>query len=244
MTQMSARVVELFNQIHIQIDEKNYFGQRTIGDVFLKAVYKYWGKYIKNYVNYNYFAYCFNRTYFWKNLLKNLLFFDRYDFLVKDKILDVGSGAAIASVAIGNLIYEKENRKLKISLIDKSKKQLCIAKKFLEDMPVELISSKVNSFEFTQQVYDELVIFSYFVCEQKKTFIKELFLNRNKLRGGFVIIDYRENIEFIASYFKEYGDKNLKTVHMKYEIPENLESCIGEKIIKIYGCYYRKKSNN
>lgn len=240
MSLINKNVITLFCNVKQSLDADNNFGKKKFRDYFIKALYKNSGKHIKAYMNYNCFALCFNRIYFWKNFLKNLLFFDRYYFLIKDTVLDVGCGAAPASIAIASLAFQKQSRKLNISLIDKSEKQLFIARHFLVRIPVEVKSYKAGCFVFEPKLYDELVVFSYFVCEQKKEFINQLFQHRKNFRNGFVVIDYRDNIELINSYFKKNGDGNIKTVFLKYKLPPVLEHCIGEKAIKVYGCYYKK----
>ena len=93
--------------------------------------------------------------------------------------------------------------------------------------------------EIKNKKYAQLVVFSYFFCEQKKDFLMLLFNNRDKFSGGFVVLDYKENIAVIKKYFTDHGDYNIESVNMNYKIPDSLFEFIHEKEVNVYGCYYR-----
>jgi len=181
----------------------------------------------------------FNFTFFLKNFLKNLLFFEEYYDLVGDSILDVGCGAAPVSIAISSLAIIKKSGKVSIDLVDKSKNQLDIANEFFRAISIEANSYVEDSFEIEQEKYEQLVVFSYFFCEQRKKFLESLFNNRNRFTGGFVIIDYKENIVMIKKYFEENGDDGIISTFLNYNLPENLSEVIREKEVSVYGCYYK-----
>ena len=217
--------------------------KKRCGDYLIKFKYKIWGKHIKNNKK-EYNALIFNRVYFWKNFLKNLLFFDKHFFLINEKVLDVGCGAASASIAIACLVSYKNEKRINISLIDKSKRQLSIAQTFINVLSYKIESLQEGVFKFGKESYKELVVFSYFFCEQYQEFLKLLYDNRKKFTYGFVIIDYQENIELIKNYFYISGDKNIKVSYSSYSLPKVLKDIIHEKEVNVYGCYYQPQSKS
>ena len=232
--------LKTYNTLNINFPFKS---GKTWQDYFLKIKYKICGKYIKmSKKEYN--ALYFNRIYFWKNYLKNLLFFDKHLYLVKDSVLDVGCGAASASIAIAGLVFYNRNERISISLIDKSKSQLSFAQTFISCMSYKIENMQESFFDFKKECYKELVIFSYFFCEQYREFLKLLYNNREKFTCGFVIIDYKENIELIKNYFDINGDGNIDVTYLNYPLPKVLKKIIHEKEVNVYGCYYQPQSKS
>ena len=87
--------------------------------------------------------------------------------------------------------------------------------------------------------FNELVVFSYFFCEQKRDFIKKLFINRRKFIKGFVVIDYKYNIMKIKQYFYDNGDKDIESVFLDFLVPPILFEFIHDREISVNGCFYR-----
>lgn len=241
---IDQNVVVAFCKTQELIGKKRGLNKKKIRDYLFRRIYQKWGIYIKNCINYNFFAFCFNRTYFWKNYLKNLLFFNENNFLLGKNILDVGCGAAPASIAVISLLTMAEKKQINVNLVDKSKRQIYIAKKLLNEMCINIESCKTCYFQFDTEVFNELVIFSYFICEQKENFIELLFINREKFPYGFVVIDYYENIKRIKKYFDEHNEKNIKVTIIKNRLTKEIMDYIGEDKVEVYGCYYQGKSKS
>lgn len=234
-------IISIFMEVKDMLENSGFFlKEKKITVYFLKIFYKMWGKHIKNrIIDYNTFAIEFNTSYFWKNFLKGLLFFNTNYNYIGNSILDVGCGAAPASIAVASLVTAREKRKISFYLIDKSKRQLDIAKTFLNILAVDTYEYVEDTFEIKCKKYSQMVIFSYFICEQKKDFLKTLFDNRDKFSGGFVVLDYKENITAIKKYFTGHGDYNIKSVYLNYKLPNSLFEIIHEKEVNVYGCCYR-----
>lgn len=237
-------IIRIFEDIKKKLYQSNFFkdGQSVI-DYLIKIIYKYFGKYIKNSMDYNLLATTFNRNYFWKNLLKCLLFFDyiyESDGAIEEEILDVGCGGAPASIAISFLRSTKAEKKTKVKIIDKSKRQIDIAMCFLEILSIDINSYTNDLFMLEDRKYNELVVFSYFICEQNRKFVELLYDNRINFLKGFVVIDYRRTIEGIRKYFDNDGeDSTLEVINLQYILPNSLIKTIHEKEVNIYGCIYR-----
>lgn len=234
-------IISIFFKVKDMLENSNIFlKEKKITVYFLKLFYKMYGKHIKNnIIDYNTFATEFNTSYFWKNFLKGLLFFNINYSCIGNSILDVGCGAASASIAVASLVTAREKRKISFYLIDKSKRQLDIAKTFLNNLAVDTYEYVEGTFEIKCNRYSQLVIFSYFFCEQKKDFLKLLYDNRDKFAGGFVVLDYKENIAGIKKYFTDHGDNKIESVSLNYKVPESLFEFIHEKEVNVYGCCYK-----
>lgn len=234
-------IINLFGEIKRNIEDYQIFKEKKIvGDFLLKKYYKIFGKYIKGQVtNYNHIAPYFNRTYFWKNLLKNIIFFNEYFELVEDGIVDVGCGAAPASIAILSLTRVKGKKESSLYLIDKSTRQLEIAKDLLKIISPQLEIYQEKKFCIREHKYDKLVVFSYFFCEQGKDFLEMLYKNRKNFSKGFVVIDYKSNVIKIKDYFDKNNDNNVECVFLSQIIPENMLNNVYAEEVKVYGCIYR-----
>lgn len=234
-------VVHMFMEVTRELSDYYVFKKRKkVSDYLLKIIYKVWGEHIKsNVIDYNYVAIAFNKVYFWKNLLKNMIFFDRYYYLIGENVLDVGCGAAPASVAIANVVRCRKGKNISFHLLERSKNQLFIAKDVACIMNIEIKSYMKSYFDIGREKFKELVVFSYFICEQKHDFIKKLFDNRRNFIKGFVVIDYKYNILKIKKYFNDNGDNDIESVFLKFLVPETLSEFIHDKEINVYGCFYR-----
>lgn len=241
MSEIKESVLETFIGIKKELDSNNIFKEnKKITEYLLRAIYKRWGQsLINDKLNYNFIALSFNKVYFWKNLLKSIVFFDLYFELIDDSILDVGCGAAPVSIAIASLAKNRKRGNISIFLIDKSKNQLSIAKDFTQAMSIEIESFTEGFFDIKHEKYSQLVIFSYFFCEQKKDFLKILFNNRKKFSKGFVVIDHKNNIIILEEYFKNNGDYNIESISVNYSIPDKLVDYVYDKEVNVYGCFYR-----
>lgn len=242
MDNINEAIVHMFIEIKKKLDDYYIFKEkRNFSNCLLKIIYKIWGKYIKsNKFNYNHIASSFNKVYFWKNLLKSMIFFDKYYDLIGEGILDVGCGAAPVSIAIASLVqYREGENNISINLIDRSKNQLSIAKDLAEIMSIRIELYTEANFDIKYKKYSELVIFSYFFCEQEKHFLKILFNNREKFSKGFVVIDYQKNIMKIKKYFKDNGDDGIVSIVLNYLVPEIISEFIHDKEVNVYACFYR-----
>jgi hypothetical protein len=234
-------IVSIFCEVKNILENSDFFVKKNKITVYLlRTFYKLWGRHIKNYnIDYNIFASEFNKNYFWKNFLKSLLFFNKNYNWIGNSILDIGCGAAPVSIAVASLVKAREKKKILLYLVDKSERQLDIARTFLNILEIDAYEYVEGIFEIKNKKYAQLVVFSYFFCEQKKDFLMLLFNNRDKFSGGFVVLDYKENIAVIKKYFTDHGDYNIESVNMNYKIPDSLFEFIHEKEVNVYGCYYR-----
>ena len=241
MADIKESIVCIFNEIKNELEDYYIFKEKMkVNDYLLKKFYKMWGKHIKaSKFDYNSIALTFNKVYFWKNLLKSLIFFDIFYDLIGNSILDVGCGAAPASIAIAKLMKNRKREKLSFTLIDKSKNQISIAIDITQIMSIKVKSYIEDFFEMPYERYSELVIFSYFFCEQKSDFLEILFNNREKFSGGFVFIDYNDNIVKIEKYFRENGDNRIESVSLNYSVPSILSELIYDTEVNVHGCFYR-----
>lgn len=241
MAEIKNSIICIFNEIKNELKDYYIFKEKMkINDYLLKIFYEICGKYMKaSKLDYNPIALSFNKVYFWKNLLKSLIFFDIFFDLIGNSILDVGCGAAPASIAIAKLMKNRKERNLSFTLIDKSKNQLSIAKDITKIMSVKVKSYTEDFFEIPCEKSSELVIFSYFFCEQRKDFLKILFDNREKFSGGFVFIDYNDNIVKIEKYFRENGDNRIESISLNCSVPKVISELIYDTEVNVYGCFYR-----
>ena len=216
---------------------------RTKYKKIVKFAYKKFGKHIKKFINYNHFALEFNQEFFFKNYLKNLYFYDHLynlGYRPNSNILDVGCGAAPASIALYQLasIYKESTDLPQIHLIDKSYRQLDLARLMGRTASIPLKSARKEVFIFRETLYNEMLVFSYFVSEQERSFIKTLYSNRNSLKYGFAVIDYKYIVDRIKKTFDENGDHGIHVFYLHINLPTEFSNFLNENEIHIYGCYY------
>lgn len=240
MDRLSAETKSAFMEVRNVLQCSEIFRKDDrIHDGILWIKYKTLGKHLKRIADYDRSAASFGRVYFWKNFLKCLVFFsDNYHLLGKH-IYDIGCGAAPASIAIVQLVSHKEKRKIAVSLIDKSPVQLKIAKSFMESLSFSIDSSKKEPFDWGYIRDDGIAVFSYFVCEQSESFIEDLYENKERFKSGFVIIDYKKNIEQIDRFFRLHNDSHIRVKNYNVILPTEIANIIGEKEVHVYGCYYK-----
>lgn len=243
---MKEKLVVLFQNMACLLSENKKWTVKSSFNHLVKISYKYCGMCIKNFFSYDFFALSFNQEFFLKNFLKNLLLFDFLrdsgcDFA--EDILDVGCGAAPAGVALSLLTFETRSPEnhLHINLLDKSYRQLELAKALCKELSIDVSSYQKSAFHFGEQQYDKLVLFSYFVCEQERSFIKLLYEHRNLFKCGFIILDYKYIIERIRKTFERHEDAGIHIVCLRVPLPEGVSDILQEKEVKIYGCYFDGK---
>lgn len=241
MAEVKKNIIWTFNEIKNELDNYYIFKEKMrINDFILKKIYEFLGKYIKaSKVDYNSIALTFNKVYFWKNLLKSLIFFDAFYDMIGNSVIDVGCGAAPVSIAIAKLMENRRKKDLSFTLIDKSKNQLSIAKDITQILSINVEAYIEDFFDISYEKYSGLVIFSYFFCEQESDFLKRLFDNRDKFSEGFVFIDYEDNIAKIEKYFCENGDNRVHKVSLKYSVSPMLSELIYDTEVNVHGCFYR-----
>lgn len=249
---MEKHLIAIFESVKNSLFGQPKWTGRSIINGIIRFSYKRFGKFIKRYINYNFFALAFNQEFFLKNFLKNILFINCLYTLkhylniriidVEHGIVDVGCGAAPASIAMFKFFAETLGFKVKVNLVDKSYKQLELARDFCVATHVDIQSFRREVFHCGAVSHNELVLFSYFICEQERSFIRNLFLNRKRFKNGFVVIDYKYVIERIKKYFDRHGDKNIHTIYLCSELPSSISEIISERELYVYGCYYEIKS--
>lgn len=225
---------------------KNELINRTCVNTPINFIYKRFGRYINRYLDYNFLAKAFNQEFFFKNFLKNLLFFDHLnglEHIYKSGLVDIGCGAAPASIAFYMLYQQKFGSKNipKIRLVDKSYRQLELARHFCKKLGVSIQKSNKEVFHVNEKTVDEVAHFSYFICEQERQFIKELYLHRNNLKNGFSVIDYKYVVDRIKNMFEKNGDYGVRVYNLRVQLPPKVRELLNEREIIIYGCYYENK---
>lgn len=229
--------IEFFN-VREKLHEHSIFMEKNDSyDFLLKYKYKLFGKYLSKTTNYDFCSKSFNKSFFFKNLLKCMLFFQHFQDLKTNQIFDIGCGAATASIAFSIMIKDK----VQVNLIDKSDTQLKLALEFLEMLDIPLNTCQKIDFKPQNIIYNGLAVFSYFLCEQDSNkFIEDLYYNRNNFRNGFVIIDYENNIKKIYKYFKLIEDKTkLHIINETYMLSKGLSNILNDNEVKIYGFLYK-----
>ena len=243
---MKEELVNIFIKVAHMLKNNSQITKRSRYATLIKGAYKCLGKHIKKYINYDIFALQFNQGFYCKNFLKNLIFLDYiYDngYVFANSVMDIGCGAAPASTALNMLIREKygKNINLQVDLLDKSFRQLELAKGICSGLSIDINSYQKITFRLDGHQYNSLAMFSYFVCEQEKSFIKSLYKYRNCFKSGFIIVDYKYVIERIKKTFDRYGDNRIHVVSLHITLPPNISDVLQEKDINVYGCYFENR---
>ena len=243
---MKAELVTLFQSVTYALSRNKKWNRKSLLNFFVRIIYKRLGVYIKKPFSYNFFALSFNQEFFLKNFLKNLLllnFLDGTEYCISQNIIDVGSGAAPASIALSMLTITKcgKDAHLHIELIDKSYRQLELAKELCRELSINVISCRNEEFLLNGQQYNSLVVFSYFICEQDRSFIKLLYQHKDCFKNGFIILDYKYVVERVKKVFEQHGDSCIRTVCLRTSLPESIASVLHEKEVNVYGCYFENK---
>lgn len=241
---LSDNTIAIYTKVEKALVDDITFSNKSLSKNIVKVIYKKFGKYIKKRLNYDLFATGFNQAFFYKNLLKCLVVTEYFVFngpASCDVILDAGSGAAPASIA-----YSELRKRIapgcgavNVRLVDKSQKQLLIAKRLLAHLDIPVQSCINDSFRIDDVAPNEIVVFSYFICEQGRSFATKLFKNRERFKGGFLIIDYQYVIERVKKAFSQFGKMQVQFLSAQIEIPENLRKTFGEDRLVVHGCYFK-----
>jgi SAM-dependent methyltransferase len=205
-----------------------------------KLLIKYTGKYHINVINYDKNYLTFNKNYFIKNLYKSMIsmfYLQENNLLNTVDILDIGCGAGPAS--LGYLLVKSLNstdyRDLNITIVDTSVGQLDLAFKILDCLKIKNINSIRKKFIISDQILDELVLFSYFICEQDSKYINILSNHVKNFKKGFICIDYEKNIRKLERLLKhkyEFTSWNLKV-----KVEKDILNLLQEEYIYVHGCY-------
>lgn len=241
---MKENLLTLFqNMVALLLGNEKWI-VKSAWDPLIEIIFKHLGIFIKNFTNYDFFSASFNRKFFLKNFLKNLILLDflrdsGYNFA--DNILDVGCGAAPASIALSMLVSENCKREgyLRINLLDKSHQQLELATALFKGLSIEINSCQKGKFHFSGHRYNQLVLFSYFICEQKRSFIKLLYKYRDLFKYGCIILDYKYVIDHIKRTFEQHGDYRVQVISLNIPLRGSVSDILQEKEVKIYGCYFK-----
>lgn len=235
-------LVQIFKQVSTVFD-KNMSGF-TIGPA-INAIYKIAGRHIKSELNYDFVAKSFNQAFFLLNFLKNLIFLDvaldrGFDF--STGIVDIGCGSAPASIAAHSLFLKRGFKRPYFTLVDKSQRQIQMAQTICKATKVDIKSYTIEPFMFQNVPYNDTAIFSYFVCEQDKDFIDELYQQQNQFNHGFVIVDYDYVVNHIVNVFSQMEERKIQPISLSCTLPAEIASTLHRDEVTVYGCIYAKKS--
>ena len=220
---------------------KKCFPRQSLANVLIRMLYKRQGIHIKQLLNYDLIALLFNQEYFMKNYTKNLLLLtliQEAGYDLKGNLLDVGCGATPGGIAFSHYLKLIGQEPPNIMLLDKSKNQLRLAKRFCVQNDVNITRILRRSFSFKQKQYDSLVLFSYFICEQDYSFITKLLRNRESFKNGFIVLDYQKTIEKIEHVSHCFDNCSIQHFCCKYVLPLSLRNILKEKELLVSGCYY------
>lgn len=181
----------------------------------------------------------FNKVFFWKNLLKCMLFFGLHPELAGCRIYDIGCGAGPASIAVTQMRRDAGLMDVSITLVDRSSRQLILAEELMDVMGAQAVSLERDFSRWKMKRTRGLAVFSYSFCEQPDSFLKVLFKNRRQLSKGFAVIDYEENVHKIAEYFEARGDFGVCVESITAELDETMAEIIGNAEVTVHACYYR-----
>ena len=243
------RVDAIVNKVFINSWERlttssTFLWKLKARDFILKYVYRAFGRHINHKWNYDFCADSFNRSYYWKNYLKSMIFINNIldsDLKQCMEIIDIGCGAAPASAAFGTLFRERKQVEIKVNLIDKSVRQIKLAQQFLTILQIDINSINTEVFQLNGKTFEHIVLFSFFICEQNNQFIEELFLQRECFKAGFIVIDYNLTIKLLQDMFAKNGDKRLKVKQYKYLLNAQTRSVLNEEKdeeIWVNGCIF------
>lgn len=243
---MKAELVTLFQNVTHALQRIINWNDKSFFNSFVRILYKRFGAYIKKPLNYNFFALSFNQEFFLKNFLKNLLLFDYLNdagYGIAQSVIDVGCGAAPASIALSVLSAAKcgKNAHLHIELIDKSHRQLELAVELCRVLSIDIVSCQNKEFFLNESQYNSLVVFSYFVCEQDQSFIKSLYQHRDRFKKGFIILDYKHIVESVEKIFEQNGDNRIHTICLQTPLPRSIINVLDEKEVTVHGCYFKNE---
>lgn len=220
--------------------------RRKKKNLLIRSLYKKCGRYIKRFLNYNLFAEAFNQEFFLKNYLKALLFFytlHEFGYDLGTDVFDVGCGASPGGIAFSQIQQHFGCGVSRIMLLDKSIIQLNLAKKYCTLNSVKINKSIKQMFRFMETDYESMVFFSYFICEQNRRFIKNLYKNKMMFTHGFAVVDYQQNIKRIERIFQNNGCHRIRAIYRRYLLPESLYLIFHEKELFVSGCYLEPLNN-
>ena len=229
-------ILAVFN--HYQVSTK-----KTWVNAAIRILYRRFGKSISKNWNYDFFADTFNQEFFLKNFLKNLFLLDfmfKSGHIFKSDIIDVGCGAAPASIAYYKFLQTIYQNTFvpHVELIDKSYRQLQIAQYFCKIIPIEIRSTHRSEFQFDTDFGNSMVIFSYFICEQERGFIKSLYNYKRNFKHGFFVVDYEYIVDRIKNIFESNGDKGIHLANFHVNLPCSMSDRTNNGEIYVCGCYY------
>lgn len=222
------------------------FPRRNLANILIRKLYKRHGIHIKQLLNYDLIALVFNQEYFIKNYTKNLLLLtliQEAGYDLKGDLFDVGCGATPGGIAFSHYLKLLGQASPNIMLLDKSKSQLKLAKRFCSQNNVKIKKIFRHPFSFTQKQYDSLVLFSYFICEQDHSFITKLLYNREIFKNGFIVLDYQKTIEKIEHVSHYYDNCSIQHFYYRFVLPLSLRNILREKELLVSGCYYKPADN-
>lgn len=236
------QLIPIVLQTHDRL--QNCFSNRKTINIFIHFLYKSYGRYIKRFLNYDAIAEPFNQEFFFKNYVKALLLFytlHGFGFDLVGDFFDVGSGASPGGIAYSQIRQDLGYETTGIKLLDKSKMQLKLANKYCIKNEIHIAQIQKQTFQIKEMDFESLVFFSYFVCEQSRGFIKDLYRYRELFKYGFAVVDYRQNIERIERVFQKNGCYRICPVYRCFNLPEPVQKVIQEKEIIVNGCFYEPR---
>lgn len=231
-------LTQIFEQVRNAVEEnKSGFTMSPA----INIIYKVAGRHIKSELNYDLIAKSFNHAFFLLNFLKNFIFLDvvlDHGFVCDSDILDIGCGSAPASIATHKLFLERGLKQRRFTLIDKSQRQINMAKMLCKTMGIDVKSYSIDPFNFQDGPYNDTAFLSYFICEQSKDFIDKLYQQQDQFKHGFVVIDYDYVVDHIVNTFSPKRGHSIQAIGISATLPKELANCLRRDEVTIYGCFY------
>jgi len=182
----------------------------------------------------------FNKAYFYRNLLKNLLGIDylKGNFET-NQFIDLGCGVGTASVALSSIAFDETNDDKKITLVDQSDLQIRLAKCTISKLlRSDIEHSYSNEYQSVVKNHiDPVTVLSYSLCELYSSAKDKWFLAEST--DKLFIIDYRRTIlRFLNENRSRFN--RIEFLSQTYELDKALSKIIGQERIKLNAAFARK----
>lgn len=205
-----------------------------IGASIIQKWIQYFGKRKCANIDYDLYGRLFNQAFFLKNLYKNVFnihIASRHEaFTEVNKVVDIGSGAGVASLA-WYLVFESLH--LKAILIDRSETQLQLARAILRSFGIENLEFHHKILP-SKRLSGGFRLISYWLCEQDLDRFDDHQLF-NLLGENALVTDYSH----VISAFQERIPATVSTRRWSFsvQISPKVEPYLQEKEVDINGCY-------
>ncbi len=189
---------------------------------------------LKQNLNYEEIFMEYNNAFFFRNLLKCIIsinYLKNNLSIAYSNIIDLGSGVGTASIAIDELYG---NFDFKFKLIDKSKKQISLAKDLNKGRANFTFLNKDESIEkILANENNSLILASYYFCEQNDFNLENIRFSSNSL----LVIDYEVTINVIL---EQIPDCEVVRIKFAIKLPNKISLILQQDELKINALYIKR----